>query len=107
MGYTIEEYELLDGRQLKIFFNHPSKGYFIIIGLILFLMGILPGLIWFIVGRDWLSLTLKESAGFVLYVYETNNIKYTGRVWQKINLNYTKGLLGDAPKDLETIIEGF
>lgn len=106
MGYTIKEYEPLEGKQLKIFFNHPSKTYFVIMGLILLMMGILPGLIWFVVGRDWLSLTLKESAGFVLYIYETNNIKFAGKVWQKMNLKYTKELLSDVPDDLETIIEG-
>ena len=107
MGYTIEEYDPLDGRQLKIFFNHPSKGYFIIMGLILLMLGIVPGLIWFVVGRDWLSLTFKESAGFVLYVYETNNFKFVGKIWLKMNLKHTKELLDDVPDDLETIIEGF
>ena len=106
MGYRIEEYEPLDGRRLKIFFNHPSKVGFIIMGLILVMMGLVPGLIWFYVGRDWLSLTLKESSGFVLYIYETNNIKYAGKIWQKMNLKYTKELLSDVPDDLETIIEG-
>lgn len=76
-------------------------------GFILLMLGIFPGLLWFYIGRDRLFLTFKENADFVLYVFETNNIKYAGRVWQKINLNYTNGLFADAPKDLETIIEGF
>jgi hypothetical protein len=38
-GYTLEEYDPLEGRQLKVFFNHPGRVYFILMGLILLMMG--------------------------------------------------------------------
>lgn len=101
-GFRIEECEPLAGRQLIVFFNHPGKLYFISMGFILLLAGIFPGIVWFHRGRDKLSITLKEESGFVRYVFETNNNKYAGRIWQKINLKFTKELLGSPPNDLQT-----
>ena len=104
-GFKIEEYEPLEGKQLNVFLDHPGKFYFVFTGFILLMLGMLPGLIWFISGRDKLSITLKENAGFVQYIFETNNSKYAGKVWQKIILKYTNDLLGRSPRDLETTVD--
>jgi len=104
-GFKIEEYESLDGKQLHVFLDHPGKSYFVLMGFILLMVGILPGIIWFILGRDRLSITLKENAGFVQYIFETNNGKYAGKVWQRIGLQHTKDLMGTSPGDLETTVD--
>ena len=104
-GFKIEEYEPLEGKQLNVFLDHPGKSYFFLMGFILVLAGIIPGIVWFILGRDRLSITFKENAGFVQYIFETNNSKYAGKIWQRMTLKYTKDLLGEAPKDLETSVD--
>ena len=104
-GFKIEEYEPLEGKQLNVFLDHPKKSYFILMGFILFMVGIFPGILWFILGRDRLSITFKENAGFVQYIFDTNNSKYAGKVWQRIILKHTKDLLDTTPKDMETTID--
>lgn len=89
-GFIVEEYEPLEGRQLNVFLNHPGVFYFAFRGSILLLAGIFPGILWFILGRDRLSVTFKEDAGFVQYIFESNNGKYAGNVWQRIHFRYIK-----------------
>ena len=48
---------------------------------------------------------MKLYIGFSLYIYETNNIKFVGKIWQETNLKFTEELLTDVPDDLETGIE--
>ena len=104
-GYRVEEYVLLDGRKLTIFLNHPWWGYFFLMGLILLMFGLVPGIIWLYNGRDRLSLTFKENAGYVLYVFETNHNKYASNLWYKMNSKLTRELLGTSSEDLKTTIE--
>ena len=103
-GFRIEEFEPIGGRQMIVFFNRPGRLFFISIGIILLLAGIFPGLIWFITGRDRLSLTLKEEGGYVHYIFETNNKNYAGKIWFKINLKHTKELIGPTPEGQETTV---
>ena len=102
-GFMIEEFEPIGGRQMIVFFNHPGRLFFISTGIILLFAGIFPGLIWFITGRDRLSLTLIEgSSGYVHYIFESNNKNYSGKIWSKINMKHTKELIGPTPEGLET-----
>lgn len=55
--------------------------YFVFTGSILLLASIFPGILWFIFGRDRLSVTFKEDAGFVQYIFESNNRKYADKIW--------------------------
>ena len=101
-GFRLEEYEPVGGRQLIVFFNRPGRFIFITMGIILLLAGMFPGLIWFIAGRDKLSITLKEEYGYVYYIFKTNNKNYAGKIWFKIDMKRMKELLGPTPEGLET-----
>ena len=98
-GFMIEEFHPISGRQMTVFFNHPGRLFFISTGIILLFAGIFPGLVWFIAGRDKLSLTfIKGSSGFVHYIFESNNKNYSGKIWFKINMKHTKELIGPSAK---------
>ncbi len=104
-GFKIEEFEPIDGKKMTVFFDHPGRLFFISTGVILLLAGIFPGLVWFITGRDRLSLTLiKGSSGFVHYIFESNNKKYAGEIWSKINMKHTKEMIDPIPEGLETTV---
>lgn len=47
-GFEIEGYEPFDGGQLNVFSGHPRKGRFLLIGMFLLMIGILPGIVWLI-----------------------------------------------------------
>lgn len=104
-GSKIEEIEPIGGRQMIIHFNHPGWIYFFSMGIILFLAGIFPGLIWFITGRDKLSLTIKEEYGYVHVIFKTNNQKYVGKKWFKFQMKRTKELIGPTPEGSETTVK--
>jgi hypothetical protein len=103
-GFEIEEFEPLDGRQLNVFLDHPRKSHFLFIGVFLLVIGILPGIVWFIFGRDKFSITLREKLGFVHSVFESNS-KYASKAWQKVNLRLTMEKLGPPPENLQTTVE--
>ena len=106
-GLQIEEYEPLDGRQLKVVLDHPSKVRFWCTGIILLAIGILLGIVWFMFGRDTFSITLKEEHGFVCAIFESNS-KHASKVWQKINFKLSTEMLEklDKPPDgVETTVE--
>ncbi len=103
-GFKIEEFEPMDGRKMTVFFDHPGGLFFILTGVILLFAGIFPGLIWFISGRDRLSLTfIKGSSGYVHYIFESNNKNYAGEIWSKINMKHTQELVGPTPESLENL----
>jgi len=103
-GFVIDEYEPLDGRQMNVFLNHPRIGLFVLIGVMLLLIGVFPGIVWFIFGRDKFSITFKENTGFVLYVLESNS-RYAGKVWGKIIFRINLKSIETLPDNLETTVE--
>ena len=104
-GFMIEEFQPIDGRQMTVFFNHPGRLFFISTGILLLFAGIFPGLIWFMTGRDRLSLTfIKGSSGYVHYIFESNNKHYSGKIWFKIHMKHTKEVIGPTPEGLKTTV---
>ena len=105
-GFRIEEYELIDGKRLTVFLDHPSMGRFILIGTVLLAIGIFPGIVWFAFGRDRLSFSLRQESTFLALTLESSS-RYASKVWEKINLKWTIHMLDldTPPPDLETTIE--
>ena len=96
-GYEIDEYEPLEGKKLTAPVSNMSS--FILTGTFLFLIGLLPGFVWFMFGRDRLSITLKQQKSFILVVVEMNG-KKARKIWQKINFQLTRQMLCSPLKDL-------
>ena len=60
--YEISEYKPFNDYQITVYSaNSFSKVFYVLFGVFLLLIGILPGIIWFRLGRSRLIITLKQS----------------------------------------------
>lgn len=103
-GRIIEESEPLEARRMDVSIENPHPARFLCIGLLLFMSGIFPGVVWFIYGKDRLTITIKRTGSTILLIVEMNS-RYSQKVWQKINLRLTREMLGSGPQGLENSVE--
>ena len=103
-GFEISEYEPLDGRKMTVYLDHPRKSHFVLIGIFLLMTGVFPGIVWFMFGSDKFSLTLKENAGYALYVFKSNS-RYAGKAWGKIIFKINLKSIEPPPENIETTVE--
>ena len=108
-GFHIEEYEPLGGRQLNVFLDHPPQIRYFSRGLFFLLLGIFPGIVWFVYGPDQFSITLKPDPRDGEYIVQISS-RRASKAWKtmasKLLFEMLEKLKNDPlPEDLETTID--
>ena len=91
-GWKVEEYELVEGRRISAVPQTGAPGHRRNPGLLLALLGLFPGVAYFVMGPSRLSVTVKPEFGFLMVIVETAG-RPAERLWRRINLRLTRRTL--------------
>jgi len=94
-GWDVEEVELLDGKGIEARPGAGDRSRHLVRGICLSALGLIPGMVWFAMGRSRLAVTIKPQSGFLVVIVETSG-RPAEQLWRRINLRLTRRTLASS-----------